>query len=152
MHFEGTQTINAPIEKVWTFLMDPRQVGPCMPGFQSVEVIDDKNFKARVGVGVGLVKATFTMDMAMVDLDPPNRATVKAHGVAPASAVDMTSTMNLSDAGGATSLRWSADVTVSGTLASLGARLMQSTAQKMTGQFFRCLQEKLEAEPAPSGS
>jgi carbon monoxide dehydrogenase subunit G len=36
-------------------------------------------------------------------------------------------------------------VVVSGTLAGLGARLMQSTAQKMTGQFFTCLSKKLEA-------
>jgi carbon monoxide dehydrogenase subunit G len=144
MHFEGTQTIRAPMETVWTFLMDPRQVGPCMPGFQSVDVIDETTFKARVGVGVGLVKATFTMDMSMVDLAPPTRATVRGHGVAPASAVDLTSTMSLGEAGGATTLQWSADVTVSGTLASLGARLMQSTAQKMTAQFFRCLQDRLE--------
>lgn len=145
MKFEGTQTIGAPRETVWAFLMDPQKVGPCMPGFQSVEVIDAQTFKAKVGVGIAAIKATFTMDVRMVDLEAPSRATVKAHGVAPISAVDLTSTMTLGEAGdGATALQWTADVVISGTLASVGGRLLNATAQKMTGQFFTCLQSKLE--------
>ena len=149
MDFEGTQTIAAPIATVWEFLMDPHRVGPCMPGFQSVEVVDDQSFKARVGIGIAAIKATFTMNVSMVELQPPTQARVTAHGVAPISAVDVDSAMSLSDAGnGATTMQWSAHVVVSGTLASLGARLMNATAQKMTAQFFNCLKEKLEA---PSG-
>jgi carbon monoxide dehydrogenase subunit G len=120
-----------------------------MPGFQAVEVIDPQTFKARVGVGIAAVKATFTMDVRMVELEPPTRATGKAHGMAPGSAVDITSTMSLSEASaGTTTMQWSADVVVSGTLASLGARLLHSTAQKMTAQFFTCLQRTLEAPSA----
>ena len=146
MKFEGTQTIKAPRETVWAFLMDPGQVGPCMPGFQSVEVIDARTFKAKVGVGIAAIKATFTMDVRMVDLEAPSQATVKAHGVAPISAVDLNSSMTLRETGdGATTLQWTADVGVSGTLASVGGRLLNATAQKMTGQFFTCLQNKLEA-------
>jgi carbon monoxide dehydrogenase subunit G len=149
VNFAGTQTIAAPIAKVWDFLMDPHQVGPCMPGFQAVEVIDPQTFKVRVRVGIAAVKATFTMDVRMVELDPPTRAMGKAHGMAPGSAVDITSTMRLREAGaGTTTMQWSADVVVSGTLASLGARLLTSTAQKMTAQFFTCLQRKLEAPSA----
>jgi uncharacterized protein len=149
VNFAGTQTIAAPIEKVWDFLMDPYQVGPCMPGFQAVEVRDPQTFKVRVGVGIAAVKATFTMDVRMVELEPPTRATGKAHGMAPGSAVDITSAMSLREAGaGTTTMQWSADVVVSGTLASLGARLLTSTAQKMTAQFFTCLQRKLEAPSA----
>ena len=85
----------------------------------------------------------------MVELEPPTRATGKARGMAPGSAVDGTSAMGLSEAGaGATAMQWSADVVVSGTLASLGARVLNSTAQKMTAQFFTCLQRKLEAPSA----
>jgi len=150
MHFEGTQTITAPIEEVWQLLMDPQRMGPCMPGFQGVEVVDAQHFKAKVGVGIAAVKANFTMDVRMEDLDPPRRATARAHGVAPISAVDVSSTMALVESeAGTTHLQWAADVVVSGTLASLGARLMQSTAQKMTGQFFTCLSRKLEATPLP---
>jgi carbon monoxide dehydrogenase subunit G len=130
--FAGTQTIAAPIATVWEFLMDPDRVGPCMPGFQSVEVVDDRTFKARVGIGIAAVKATYNLDVTMVELTPPAHARVTAHGVAPVSAVDVESVMDLGDAGNdTTTIQWSAHVVVSGTLASLGARLMNGTAQKI---------------------
>jgi len=37
---------------------------------------------------------------------------------------------------------------VSGTIASVGARLMQSTADKLTHQFFACLKSRLNPETA----
>jgi carbon monoxide dehydrogenase subunit G len=73
-------------------------------------------------------------------------AEVKAHGQAPGSAVDGTATMRLSDGtAGGTRMDWSADVNISGTLASLGARLIEGTANKMIGQTFVCMKTKLEA-------
>jgi carbon monoxide dehydrogenase subunit G len=154
VRFEGTQTIQATREQVWAFIMDPNKVGPCAPGFQRAEITDAEHFKAYVAVGIAAIRATFALDVQLTDLDEPNTATAKAHGVAPASAVDITGVMNLSDAGNdATTMQWSADVVVSGTLASLGARLMQSTAQKLTAQFFECFKEHLEAPTAaPSAS
>jgi carbon monoxide dehydrogenase subunit G len=53
--------------------------------------------------------------------------------------------MALSDgADGATTMDWSADVTISGTLASVGARLIEGTANKMISQTFECIRVKLE--------
>ena len=40
---------------------------------------------------------------------------------------------------------WSADVALSGSLASLGARLIEGTANKMIGETFDCMRTKLEA-------
>ena len=52
--------------------------------------------------------------------------------------------MRLSDGpDGATVMDWSADVNV-GTLASVGARLIEGTANKMIGQTFDCMRTKLE--------
>ena len=40
---------------------------------------------------------------------------------------------------------WSADVNIAGTLAGVGARMIEGTANKMIGQTFDCMREKLEA-------
>jgi carbon monoxide dehydrogenase subunit G len=40
---------------------------------------------------------------------------------------------------------WVADVNLSGTLASVGARMIEGTANKMIGQTFECMKTKLEA-------
>ncbi len=146
MHFEGTVQINAPRDRVWAFVIDPNQVGQCGPGVESIEVIDDTHFKATAKVGVGFISARFVVNLEFVDLDAPDAATIKAHGQAPGSAVDADARMELSDAdGGGTTMDWSAEVNIAGTIASVGARLIEGTANKMIGQTFDCMRNKLEA-------
>jgi carbon monoxide dehydrogenase subunit G len=149
MQFSGTVDIHASRDRVWAFLIDPNQVGSCGPGVESIEVVDDTHFRAKAKVGVGFISARFVVDMTMAELDAPDRALIKAHGQAPGSAVDAVATMTLRDAAeGATTMDWSADVTISGTLASVGARLIEGTANKMIGQTFECIRIKLEAPAA----
>jgi uncharacterized protein len=147
MHFEGTVDIAAPRDRVWAFVMDPNQVGQCGPGVESIEVVDDTHFKATAKVGIGFISSRFVVNMEFTDVVPPDGATIKAHGQAPGSAVDATAQMRLSDGGtGGTTMDWSADVAISGTLASVGARLIEGTANKMIGQSFDCMKSKLEGE------
>jgi carbon monoxide dehydrogenase subunit G len=145
MHFEGTVEINAPRDRVWAFVVDPNQVGQCGPGVESIEVIDDTHFKATAKVGIGFISARFNVNMEFAQLDAPNAATIKAHGQAPGSAVDADARMELSDADGGTRMDWAADVNIAGTIASVGARLIEGTANKMIGQTFDCMKTKLEA-------
>jgi uncharacterized protein len=146
MKFEGTVDIGAPRERVWAFLMDPNQVGPCGPGVETIEVVDETHFKAKAKVGIGFISARFNVDMDIAERDEPTRAVIKARGQAPGSAVDATATMALKDGeSGRTVMDWSADVLIGGTLASVGARLIEGTANKMIGQTFDCIKAKLEA-------
>jgi uncharacterized protein len=146
MEFSGTQTIAAPLEKVWTFLVNGNNVAACAPGFQSLEVLDDEHWKATVGVGVGAVKAKFVLDVTREEMHEREEMTVKARGKASGSAVDMSGKMQLMAVDAAqTRMDWQAHVVVSGTIASVGARLLQGTAEKLTGQFFDCLKTKLQA-------
>ena len=146
MQFSGTVDINAPRDRVWAFLLDPNQVGPCGPGVESVEVIDEDHFKAKAKVGIGFISAKFVVEMTVAEKNVPDLAILKAHGQAPGSAVDATANMALSGpAEGPTKMDWSADVLIAGTLASVGARLIEGTANKMIGQTFDCIRTKLEA-------
>ena len=146
MKFAGTVEIAAPRDTVWAFVIDPNQVGQCGPGVESIEVIDETHFKATAKVGIGFISARFVVNLEMAELSAPDRAVIKAHGQAPGSAVDATANMSLSDgADGGTRMDWDADVAISGSLASLGARLIEGTANKMIGQTFECMKTKLEA-------
>lgn len=149
MRFEGTVTIAAPRDRVWAFVIDPNQVGRCGPGVESIEVIDDRHFKATAKVGIGFISARFVVNMEFAEVNAPNDATIKAHGQAPGSAVDATAQMRLSDGpDGGTVMDWEADVAIAGTLASVGARMIEGTANKMIGQTFTCMKSTLEAAPA----
>lgn len=145
MHFEGSVPIKASREEVWAFVIDPEQVGQCGPGVEKIEVVDATHFKATAKVGIGFISARFVVDMAFAELVAPDLAVIKAHGQAPGSAVDADAEMRLSDGpDGTTVMDWKADVNIAGTLASLGARLIDGTANKMIGQTFDCMRAKLE--------
>jgi uncharacterized protein len=147
MQFKGTVAIHAPRDRVWPFVIDPEQVGSCGPGVESIERVDATHYRARAKVGVGYISARFTADLELVEQVAPDRAVLKAHGQAPGSAVDAQASMDLRDgeAPGTTVMDWVADVNISGTLASLGSRLMEATATKLIGQTFDCIRAKLEA-------
>jgi carbon monoxide dehydrogenase subunit G len=146
MRFEGSVPIRASRERVWAFVIDPQQVGQCGPGVESIEVLDATHFKATAKVGIGFISARFLVNMEFAEQEEPDRALIKAHGQAPGSAVDATAEMRLSDGeGGSTVMDWQADVNIAGTLASVGARLIEGTANKMIGQTFDCMRTKLEA-------
>ena len=151
MHFEGTSDISAPRDRVWAFVTDPEKVSRCGPDVQRVDVIDPTHFKVVARAGVGPIRTTFALDVVFTELRAPEHAAVRARGQAPGSAVEMTNTLDLTDAApGRTTLRWASDVVISGMIASVGARLMQGAADKVTQQVFACIKEQLEAPAAAS--
>ena len=147
MLLQGDVTIRAPRKQVWDFLTDPNQIGQCAPGVEKIEVIEPlKRYRGVVSVGLGGVKARFNGEVEVLELNEPNHAKLKAHGTAAGSAADALSEMSLSDGpDGATSVHWTADVNVSGQLASLAARLMVPVSQKLASQFYEKVRQKIEA-------
>src|SRR5713226_5933563 len=146
LHIEGALTIKASRDKVWSFVVDPHAVSKCFPDVQSLEVREAGKFKAVVRVGVAFIKGNFAFDIAMLDLDAPRRVRIKGHGGGLGSGVDVESTIELSEDGmDTTNLNWKADVVVSGTIASVGGRLLNSTVEKKTAELFDCMKIQLEA-------
>jgi uncharacterized protein len=153
MHFEGTVDIAAPRDRVWAFVVDPQQVGGCGPGVESIEVIDASHFRATARVGVGFIHARFVVDLELAEQQPPDRATIKARGHAPGSAVDATAEMRLSDGREpeTTTMAWRADVALHGHLVAVGSRLIEGTAHRMIGDTFDCIRTKLEGPESGTG-
>ncbi len=146
MQFTGTARIAAARDRVWSFLMDPQRVAACGPGVESVEVVDDDHFRVRAKVSVGFMSARFTLDLTMAERSEPEVAVLSARGQAPGSAVEGRARMVLSGPPeGPTDLAWSADVTITGTLAAVGRPLIEGTANKIIAQVFTCFRTQLEA-------
>lgn len=148
MIIKGNVTILADRKTVWDFLTDPNQLGQCFPGLESIETIEElKKYRGVVSVGLGSVKARFNGDVDVVELNEPDYAKIKAHGVAAGSAADAISEMILSDSPEkGTLVEWKADVNVSGQLASLASRLMVPVSQKLAEKFYEEIRKRIEVE------
>jgi carbon monoxide dehydrogenase subunit G len=148
MLLKGDVTIRAPRKKVWDFLTDPNQLGQCVPGVEKIETIEPlRKYRGTVSVGLGTVKARFNGDVEILELDEPNHAKLKAHGTATGSVADAVSEMTLSDAADhSTLVQWTADVNVSGQLASLVSRLMVPVSQKLAGAFYDEVRKRIEKD------
>jgi len=150
MLLKGDVIIQAPRKKVWDFLTDPNQIGQCVPGVEKIETIEEmKRYHGVVSVGLGSVKARFSGEVEILELDEPNRAKLKAHGTATGSAADAISEMSLSDGpDGSTLVHWTADVNVSGQLTSLVSRLMVPVSQKLASIFYDEVRKRIETVSA----
>jgi uncharacterized protein len=147
LEFSGSPAIAAPRERVWERLMDPHFVAQSAPGVESVQVIDATHFKVVSGFGVGSIKVRFAMDVELYDIVDGRSAKMRVRGKAPGSAIDVVSNLQVDDAGSAgTQLKWSATSEISGTVASVGARLMEGTARKLTEQFWTDFAQRVSKE------
>jgi len=152
MLLKGNVTIHAPRKAVWDFLTDPKQIGECAPGVEKLEVVEEmKKYDGVVAVGRGSVKARFSGTVEVLELEEPNRAKLKAHGTATGSVADAVSEMSLSDGpDNSTNVAWTADINVSGQLASLASRLMKPVSQKLAEIFYDEIRKRIESAGTPT--
>lgn len=154
MLLKGDVAIRAPRKRVWDFLTDPKQIAQCAPGVEKVEEIEPlKRYRGVVSIGFGAVKARFSGEIEIIDLDEPNNAKLKAHGSASGSVADAVSEMRLSDGpDDSTIVHWTADINVAGQLASLASRLIVPVSQKLAQEFYDRVRKKIETENASAPS
>lgn len=148
MRLQGTTLIKAARPVVWEYVTDGEKVAQCAPGVEKIEIIEPRRkFKAVLSVGFGTVKARFNAEIEFTSsMSPIAPVVFKGRGVSSAGVGDATAEMLLADtADGATELKWTADVNVGGTLASLASRLMGPVTQKLSAQFFECMKARIEA-------
>jgi uncharacterized protein len=137
LQFSGSPEVRAPRQVVWQRLIDPRFVAGSAPGVESVEVIDATHFRVLSGFGPRAMRARITLDGELFDLVPGTSAKMRLRGHGPGSLVEVLSTIAVQDAGmGKVRLHWTATSELSGTVANLGAKLLEGVARKMTEQFW----------------
>jgi carbon monoxide dehydrogenase subunit G len=137
LEFSGAPEIPASRTTVWKRLMDPNFVAASAPGLESVEAVDPTHFRVVSGLGIGPVRLQFKLDVELSDIVEGERLRMRARGKAPGSEVEVISAVRLEETGAAgTRLTWSAVSALSGAVASVGGRLVEGTARKLTEEFW----------------
>ena len=137
MDMTGETLIPAPRDAVWRALNDPEVLRQSIPGCETIDKVSDTEFTAKVVAKVGPVRATFTGQVQLSDLDPPNGYRISGEGKGgPAGFAKGGATVKLSDADGGTKLNYTVDAQIGGKLAQIGSRLIDATARSMAQDFF----------------
>ena len=137
MKMSGDKILNAPQTRVWAALNDPEVLRQSIPGCESFQQQPDGSYRAAVAAKIGPVQARFNGTVRLSDLDPPNGYTISGEGSGGAAgSAKGSAKVRLDPAAGGTRLTWTADAQISGKLAQIGSRLIESTANHMAGQFF----------------
>jgi carbon monoxide dehydrogenase subunit G len=155
MKLEQSFSVAAPIEEVWTALVDVERVAPCLPGAEITERKDDGSYAGTFTVKLGPTTAIYNGVLRLESLDPATHtATMNARGTDKrgrgSASATIVSTMR--EEGGGTLVDVVTDFTITGRLASFGrGGMIQDISRRLMRDFADCLQASL-ATPAPTAA
>ncbi len=134
--------IKAPLDRVYAALNDPEILKTCIPGCEELIKRSDTELEAKVVLKVGPVKARFGGEVTLDQTGAPYAFSLSGQGNGGAAGhakggADVT----LASEGETTILRYEAKAEIGGKLAQLGSRLIQGTAKKLAGKFFKSFAE-----------
>lgn len=149
MKLEGTYTFDAPRDRVWQALLDPETLKAIMPGCEELTQTGDDEYKATLKIKVGPVQGQFQGNVKLSDLNEPESYTMQVDGKGPAGFMKGVGEVKLEAQGESTVMHYSGDAQVGGRIASVGQRLLDSSAKALTRQSLDGLHELIKADLQP---
>jgi carbon monoxide dehydrogenase subunit G len=142
MQLTGEHTFDAPREVVWKFLMDPAVLEACLPGAEGMTEVGPDEYTATMKVGIAMIKGTFNGKVRILDKVEPSSYRMEVEGSGPQGQVSGSGTLELVMQDQQTTVRYNGEANIRGTIARVGARMIQPAARQIVGQFFGCLESK----------
>ncbi|MBI3953983.1 MAG: carbon monoxide dehydrogenase subunit G [Chloroflexi bacterium] len=152
MKIEGSYAINAPADKVWALLLDPKAIAKCIPGCQGLEPAGPGRYQATIRIGVATIQGTYRATIQVVDPRPANEYRLRFEGQGGSSFVKGEAHVTLAPGGNGTRVAVVGQAQLGGGLAAVGQRLAGGAAQLLMGQFFKRMKRLAEGKDGrPAG-
>ena len=151
MQIEGKFTLQAPIQVVWDFLLEPETLASCVPGAEKMEAIDDRTYESIVKQKVGPISARLQFTTTLVDIDPPRyvKAVGRGADMSKAGTFTQETTVHLTELSkDNVEISYTSNVSLVGRLATFGDRIMRAKAKEVGDEFTKNLQERLKGRIA----
>ena len=150
MKLKGSYIINLNKNKVWEALNDPEILKQAIPGCEEFTKNSETEFTAKATNKIGPFNASFTGDIELTDLNPPNSYKITGSGNSPVGFASGEATVKLEDYEKGTNLIYEVEANVGGKIAQVGSRLIDMTAKKMADIFFGKFSELISTEDSSS--
>ena len=151
--------VDAPIDAVWAFVMDPVKIAPCLPGAKLEEVVDERNFLGGVKIKIGAISTQYKGKVELTEVDESAHRlgmTAEARETSGGTAKALvTCSLSPTDSGGTVVVVEStADLT--GKVMQVGSRMIEGVSKQLFQQFAKRLRKKLIGQTstaaAPAGA
>lgn len=152
MKLEGTYTFDAPRDAVWQALLDPEVLARTMPGCEKLEQIGENEYKGALKIRVGPVQGQFEGIVNLSNINPPESYRMQVDGKGAPGFMKGVGEVRLEDQGEATLMHYTGEAQVGGRIASVGQRLLDSSAKALTRQSLDGLHEQIKARVQASAS
>lgn len=146
--FEQTVRVQAPVDRVWRYLIDPRQVVQCLPGAELTGVEDERTFLGKVKVKVGPVTASYAGRAQLVEVNDAEhvvRMTAEGKETAGTGAAKMTMTSRVRALPeGGCEVVVHAELDLAGKIVQFGRGMVENVNAQLFKQFSACMRSRLE--------
>ncbi len=147
---EGTYSFDAPQDVVWAAVQDPHVLSQVLPGCERLEQVGENEYEGEINIRIGPVQGNFAGTVRLSDIQPPNSYTLELEGQGRPGYVKGAGSLRLESGGdGKTTLSYTGEAQLSGRIASVGQRLMDSSARSITRQGLESLDKQIQARLQP---
>lgn len=140
--------VRAPLEAVWAFLLDPKNVVACMPGASLTQVIDDRSFVGAVKVKVGAVTAQYQGTITYTGIDVAARVvTMLAEGKERGGGTvkgTIVSRLTSIEGGAATNVETSSSFDLTGKIVQVGRGMIEGISAQIIKMYVGNVRAMLE--------
>ncbi len=147
--------VQAPVERVWKYLIDPASVVQCLPGAELLETQDDRNFLGAIKVKVGPLSMSYKGKASFTEVNDETH-TVRMVGEARevggsgSTKVTMVSVVTALEGGGS-EVSVDSEINLVGRIVQFGRGMIEEVSRQMFRQFATCVKSRLETpEDSPS--
>ena len=149
MKIKGNYKLPVSRSVVWDMVMDPEILERVTPGIKELKELSQDQYEAVSEVRVGPVKGNFTGKLSIKDKTEEEGCTLVIDQKSKMGNVVAEIVMNLasSDEGG-TDVTYTGEAKMSGTLASMGQRIMSVVVSTLSKQFFKSMEEEIDKRSA----
>jgi carbon monoxide dehydrogenase subunit G len=141
----GERTFAAPRATVWQVLNDPESMAKTMPGVESFDIHDDRNWTANVKIPLGLGSLKMKVDMEKIEEREPDFAKLAIKGQGVGAVMNMETSFRLGDVpDGGTAMAWEADVKILGPVGSMGQRVLQPIVNQQVQHVLTALDAQVQ--------
>lgn len=148
MDVSGEYTFDAPQKLVWEALQDPDVLASVMPGGEGFEEVGENEYQGNLKIKVGPVQGKFTGNIKLLDLVAPESYRLEVDGKGAPGFVKATGGLKLTPQGAQTHMSYEGSAQVGGRIASVGQRLMDSSAKSIIRQSLDGLNAYLQTQVA----